>query len=74
MQVSFVIPLYNCLSFTQATLASLQATLSPGLQHEIIRTLSEHHQNVLVVGDDAQSIYSFRAADVKNTMYSYTMR
>ena len=38
------------------------------LQHTIIRLLSEHHRNVLVVGDDAQSIYSFRAADVKNIL------
>ena len=38
------------------------------LQHEIVRVLSEHHQNVLVVGDDAQSIYSFRAADVRNIL------
>lgn len=36
MQVSFIIPLYNCLSLTQATVASLQATLPPGLAHEII--------------------------------------
>lgn len=34
--VSFIIPLYNCLSLTQAMLASLQATLPPGLAHEII--------------------------------------
>ncbi len=36
MLVSFVIPLYNCLPLTQAMLASLQATLPPGLAHEII--------------------------------------
>lgn len=36
MQVSFVIPLYNCLPLTQAMLASLQATLPPGLEHEIL--------------------------------------
>ena len=36
MQVSFLIPLYNCLPLTQATLASLRATLPPGLPHEII--------------------------------------
>jgi GT2 family glycosyltransferase len=34
--VSFVIPLYNCLPLTQAMLASLQATLPAGLDHEII--------------------------------------
>jgi GT2 family glycosyltransferase len=36
LQVSFIIPLYNCLSLTQAMLASLQATLPPGLSHEIV--------------------------------------
>lgn len=38
------------------------------LQHELIRILSSHHGNVLVVGDDAQSIYSFRAAEIKNIL------
>ena len=36
MQVSFIIPLYNCLRLTQAMLASLRATLPAGLTHEII--------------------------------------
>ena len=36
MQVSFLIPLYNCLAHTQAMLASLRATLPRGLTHEII--------------------------------------
>jgi GT2 family glycosyltransferase len=36
MQVSFVIPLHNCLAFTQDCLRSLQATLPAGLAHEII--------------------------------------
>ena len=36
MQFSFIVPLYNCLSLTQAMLASLQATLPPGVSHEII--------------------------------------
>ncbi len=36
MQVSFIIPLYNCLPLTQAMLASLRATLPPELEHEII--------------------------------------
>ena len=36
MQVSFVIPLYNCLPLTQAMVVSLQASLPAGLTHEII--------------------------------------
>jgi GT2 family glycosyltransferase len=36
VKVSFVIPLYNCLPLTQVMLASLQATLPRGLDHEII--------------------------------------
>lgn len=36
MDVSFVIPLYNCLPLTQAMLASFHATVPTGLAHEII--------------------------------------
>lgn len=36
MQVSFIIPLYNCLALTQECLRTLQATLPAGLAHEII--------------------------------------
>ncbi len=36
MKVSFIIPLYNCLPFTQAMLSSLRATLPAGLAREII--------------------------------------
>jgi GT2 family glycosyltransferase len=36
MQVSFIIPLYNCLAHTCECLRTLQATLSANLAHEII--------------------------------------
>ena len=36
MQVSFIIPLYNCLPLTQAMLASLHATVPGDVSHEII--------------------------------------
>ncbi|MBU3742098.1 MAG: ATP-dependent helicase [Candidatus Kapabacteria bacterium] len=36
------------------------------LQHDIIKGLIGERGNVMVVGDDAQSIYSFRGADVRN--------
>jgi len=38
------------------------------LQFEILKKLSSVHNNILVVGDDAQSIYSFRAADINNIL------
>ena len=38
------------------------------LQADIIRLLAATHDNVMVVGDDAQSIYSFRGADFRNIM------
>jgi GT2 family glycosyltransferase len=36
MQVTFVIPLYNCLALTQTMVANLQASLPANLAHEII--------------------------------------
>ncbi len=38
------------------------------VQAAILYHLSSHYKNILVVGDDAQSIYSFRAADIKNIL------
>jgi DNA helicase-2/ATP-dependent DNA helicase PcrA len=38
------------------------------VQGRIAYCLAERHKNVLVVGDDAQSIYSFRGADHENIM------
>ncbi len=38
------------------------------LQARIVRLLAETHNNVMVVGDDAQSIYSFRGANFRNIM------
>lgn len=38
------------------------------LQSEIIKNLAGVHKNVLVVGDDAQAIYSFRGATIKNIL------
>ncbi|MGH7147016.1 MAG: ATP-dependent helicase [Nitrospiraceae bacterium] len=38
------------------------------LQADVIRHLASTHQNVMIVGDDAQSIYGFRGATFKNIM------
>ncbi|GHT15186.1 DNA helicase [Bacteroidia bacterium] len=37
-------------------------------QYSIVKLLSQHHQNLCVVGDDAQSIYSFRGANIQNIL------
>jgi DNA helicase-2/ATP-dependent DNA helicase PcrA len=37
-------------------------------QYLIIRKLAQDHSNVCVVGDDAQSIYSFRGARIENIL------
>jgi DNA helicase-2/ATP-dependent DNA helicase PcrA len=38
------------------------------LQAEVIRQLATTHDNVMVVGDDSQSIYAFRGATFRNIM------
>lgn len=38
-------------------------------QHSIVLQLTKANQRVCVVGDDAQSIYSFRGADIDNILY-----
>ncbi len=38
------------------------------IQAEIVKLIAGGHTNVMVVGDDAQSIYSFRGADFQNIM------
>ena len=37
-------------------------------QYIIIRRLAQHHSRICVVGDDAQSIYSFRGAKIENIL------
>lgn len=38
------------------------------VQHSIVWQLTSQHQHVCAVGDDSQSIYSFRGANIKNIL------
>ncbi|MCW5899289.1 MAG: UvrD-helicase domain-containing protein [Flavobacteriales bacterium] len=38
------------------------------VQYNIVKTLSARHENLTVVGDDSQSIYAFRGANIQNIL------
>jgi len=37
-------------------------------QFQVLKLLAQSHRNICVVGDDAQSIYAFRGADIRNIL------
>jgi len=43
------------------------------IQADIVRWLAHEHRNIMVVGDDSQSIYSFRGANYRN-MFDFPAR
>jgi len=38
------------------------------IQSDIVKWLAHEHRNIMVVGDDSQSVYSFRGANYRNMM------
>lgn len=53
-------------NFKYVLIDEYQDTNSP--QNDLLRALTRTHQNITAVGDEDQSIYSFRGADISNIL------
>ncbi len=52
--------------FTHVLVDEFQDTNS--LQYQLVRSILNHDQNITIVGDDDQSIYAFRGANIENIL------